>query len=131
MARGHGMAWRGAERGPICPPSSSSSTPAGGAVTGAMCCPSGRGRRAGDRDDPELAERRLDLRDLDAVADALGAGLTPGDGDGPPGVGLGDRADPERSAVSASFSVSPQTTLVGLATTIFVNSGIAEPVDCR
>ena len=67
------------------------------------------------------------------VADATGDGLTPGEGDGAPGEGLGVAVvlEPARSAVSAWSSVSPQTTLVGLATTIFVNSGIAEPVDWR
>jgi hypothetical protein len=56
-------------------------------------------------------------------------GEAPGDGVGV-GVGVGP-APPARSRVRASSRVSPQTILVGLATTILVNSGIAEPVDWR
>src|SRR5450759_5503217 len=67
IASGHAMARGGTGRGRIGPPSSSSSTPAGSAVTGRTRCPSGRGGGARDHHDPELAERRLDLCDLRTV----------------------------------------------------------------
>jgi hypothetical protein len=67
------------------------------------------------------------------VAVGAGVGLAPGEGDGP-GDGDGDGPPPPPwsiSDVSASRSVLAHTTVVGLATMIFWNSGNADDVDCR
>jgi hypothetical protein len=72
-----------------------------------------------------------------AVPLGRGVGVEPGAGVGPGvGVGVGDGAGaPLSSAASSRRSASPrvsaQTTWRGDATTMRVNSGNADPVDCR
>ena len=70
------------------------------------------------------------------VSDAGRRRTVPASADGPgvgDGVGRRAGASPCRasSRFSASPSESPHTIVVGLATTIFWNSGSADEVDCR
>jgi len=75
-------------------------------------------------------------RPVGGVAVAVGAGVAvaPGPGVGVgPGLGVGVVPPPwvVSRAVSASPRELPQTMVLGLATTIFWNSGKAADVDCR